>query len=143
MDSLLLEVVQSVDDFDLRPTQSVQLGDTEEVSFTEHRETGTELVSLVQVRGAADLLKEDLFASICFEVFHLRIGGLMGGGAPCVSDFPSHRSERVCVSERIAEKQPNALSERILGLFSWSELLFAPVGATQGFPNTQIFRFRP
>ena len=94
MDSLLLEVVQSVDDFDLRPTQSVQLGDTEEVSFTEHRETGTELVSLVQGRGAADLLKEDLFASICFEVFHLRIGGLMGGGAPCVSDLASHVAER-------------------------------------------------
>ena len=27
MDSLLLEVVESIDDFDLRPTQSVQLGD--------------------------------------------------------------------------------------------------------------------
>ena len=106
MDSLLLEVVQSVDDFDLRPTQSVQLGDTEEVSFAEHRETGTKLVSLVQGRGAADLLKEDLFASICFEVFHLRIGGLMGGGAPCVSDFPSHLFGKGHCFQSIATEHP-------------------------------------
>ena len=95
MDSLLLEVVQSVDDFDLRPTQSVQLGDTEEVSFAEHRETGTKLVSLVQGRGAADLLKEDLIASICFEVIHLGVGVLVSGADPCVSDFSSHCSERM------------------------------------------------
>lgn len=94
-------------------------------------------MSFVQGRGAADLLKEDLLASICLEVFHLRIGGLMGGGAPCVSDFPSHRSERVCVFGRIAEKQPNALSELIFGLFSGFHLLFAPVGATPGFLNTR------
>ena len=98
MDSLLLEIIQSIDDFDLGPTQSVQLGDTEHVSFAENRETGTELVSLVQGCSAGNLLKENLLASICFEVIHLRVGGLMGSGAPCVSDFPSHRSERVSVS---------------------------------------------
>ena len=73
-------------------------------------------MSLVQGRGAADLLKEDLLASICFEVIHLGVGVLVSGADPCVSDFSSHRSERVCVSGRLAEKQPNALSERILGL---------------------------
>ena len=93
MDSLLLEVVESIDDFDLRPTQSVQLGDTEQVSFAEHRETGTELVSLVQGRGAGDLLKEHLFASICFQVIHLGVGALVSGGAPCVSDFACHVPE--------------------------------------------------
>ena len=60
----------------------------------------------------------------------------MSGGTPCVSDFPSHRSERVWVSERIAGNQPNALSERISGPFLRSDLLFVLVGATQGFPNT-------
>ena len=45
---------------------------------------------LLQGRGAGDLFKEDLFTSICLEVIHLRVGGLMGGGAPCVSDFPPH-----------------------------------------------------
>tara|TARA_B100001057_G_scaffold154542_1_gene154716 strand:+ start:1445 stop:1660 length:216 start_codon:yes stop_codon:yes gene_type:complete len=71
MDSLLLEVVQSIDDFDLGPAESVQLGDTEQVSFAENRETGTKLVSLVEGRSAGNLLKENFFASICFEVIHL------------------------------------------------------------------------
>ena len=47
-------------------------------------------MSLLQGRGAGDVFKEDLFASICLEVIHLRVGGLMGGGAPYVSDFPPH-----------------------------------------------------
>ena len=95
-------------------------------------------MSLLQGRGAADLLKEDLFASIRLEVLHLGVGGLMGRADPGVSDFPSHRSERVCVSERIAEKQPNALSERIFGPFLLSDLFSHRVGATQEFPNTSL-----
>ena len=45
-------------------------------------------------------------------------------------------SERVCLSSRLAEKQPNVLSERLSGLFLQLGLLFALVGATQEFPNT-------
>ena len=71
MDALLLEVVQTIDDLNLGPALAVQLGNTEQVAFTENRETGTELMPLIQCRSAADLLKEDLFASICFEVIHL------------------------------------------------------------------------
>ena len=63
------------------------------------------------------------------------ITDLCAAGAPCISDFPSHRSERVCVFGGIAESQPNALSERIFGLFSGIHLLFDPIGATKGFSN--------
>ena len=90
MDPLLLEFVQSVDHLNLSSPQTVQLGDDQEVTLPQHGQAGTELVPLLKGRCAADLLKEHLFASICFEVVHLRVGGLMGGGAPCVSDFPSH-----------------------------------------------------
>ena len=51
-------------------------------------------------------------------------------------------SERVCLSSRLAEKQPNALSERIFGLFSLLDLLFAHVGATQEFPNNPDVLFQ-
>ena len=71
MDALLLEVVQTIDDFNLTPSKAVQLGDTEQVAFTENRKACTELMPLIQRRGAADLLEEDLFASICFEVIYL------------------------------------------------------------------------
>ena len=100
MDALLLEVVQSVDDFDLRPAQSVQLRNAELVPFAEHREAGTKLVSLVQGRGAADPFREDFFATCVFEFLDLGIQPLllMGRGCPSVSDFSSHRSERVSVS---------------------------------------------
>ena len=71
MDALLLEVVQTIDDFNLTSSKAVQLGDTEQVPLTENREAGTQLMPLIQRRGAADLLKEDLFASIRLEVTYL------------------------------------------------------------------------
>ena len=37
MDSLLLEIIQTVDDFDLTPSKAVQLGNTQQVSFAENR----------------------------------------------------------------------------------------------------------
>ena len=104
MDALLLEVVQTIDDFNLTSSKAVQLGDTEQVPFTENREAGTQLMLFVERRGAAALLKEDVFASIRLEVLHLGVGGLMSGGAAGVSDFPSHRSERVLLSRTLAEK---------------------------------------
>ena len=105
MDSLLLEVVQSIDDFDLRPSQSVQLGDHKDVPFAEDGQAGTELVPLVQGCGAADPFRKDLFATCVFQFLDLGIQPLllMGRGCPPVSDFSSHRSERVLVSEKIVE----------------------------------------
>ena len=98
MDSLLLEVVQSVDDLNLTSPDAVQTGNTDLVSFSENRQAGTELVSLFQRCCAGNLLKEHLIASICFEVIHLGVGVLVSGADPCVSDFSSHCSERICVS---------------------------------------------
>ena len=71
MDPLLLEVVQSVDDFDLTSPHAVKTSNTDLISFAENGQAITELVSLLQRCRARNLLKEDLFASICFEVFHL------------------------------------------------------------------------
>ena len=53
MDSFLLEVVQSVDHFNLRPPQTIQLGDHQQVTFPKDRHASTELVSLLKGRGAA------------------------------------------------------------------------------------------
>ena len=61
-----------------------------------------ELLSLVQRRRAGDLLKKHLLASIRLEVIHLGVGGLVGRADPGISDFPSHRSERVYVAEIIS-----------------------------------------
>lgn len=36
MDSLLLEIVQTVDDFDLTPSNAVKLGNTQQVSFAKN-----------------------------------------------------------------------------------------------------------
>ena len=54
---------------------------------------------LIKGRGAADLLKEHLFASICFEVIHLGVDVLVGGADPCVSDLPCHVSETMTFPE--------------------------------------------
>ena len=100
MDSLLLEVVQSVDDFDLGPAESVQLGDHKDVSFAEDGQAGTQLMPLVDGCGAADSLREDLFATSVPEFLDLGVQTLllMGRGCSAVSDSASHRSERVTVS---------------------------------------------
>ena len=95
MNALLLQVVQAIDDLNLTPAKAVQLGNAKQVSLAEDRKAGTELMPLVQGRGAADLLEEDLLTSICFEVIDLGVGGLVGRADPGVSNFPSHRSERV------------------------------------------------
>ena len=59
---------------------------------------------LVQGHGAGHLLKENFFTSICLEVIHLRVGGLMGGGAPCVSDLPSHLFGKSVAFQQISRK---------------------------------------
>ena len=60
----------------------------------------------------------------------------MSGGTSCVSIFrPIVRKD--LGFERITGNQPNALSERISGLFLRSDLLSGLVGATQGF-NTNL-----
>ena len=71
MDSLLLKVVQSVDDLNLTSPDPVKTGNTDLVSFSEDRQAGTELMPLFQWCSARHLLKENLFTSICFEVIHL------------------------------------------------------------------------
>ncbi|QNI43869.1 hypothetical protein SynRCC2555_00059 [Synechococcus sp. WH 8101] len=50
------------------------------------------MVSLIQGRGAGDLLREDLFATCFLQFLDLSIQTLLlvGRGCPCVTDFPSH-----------------------------------------------------
>ena len=71
MDSCLMQIVQTVDDFDLRSAKSIQLGNAKQVSLSQHCQAGTELVPLVDGRGAADLLKEHLLATCCLQFFDL------------------------------------------------------------------------
>ncbi len=56
--------------------------------------SSNESASLSQGRSAADLLKADLLASICFEVIHLLIGGLMGVGRPMPYGSPAFLATR-------------------------------------------------
>ena len=62
MDSLLLEVIQAIDDLDLGTTKAVQIRNDQLVLLTEHGKAGTQLMPLIKSGGAADLLKEDLLA---------------------------------------------------------------------------------
>ena len=59
---------------------------------------------LIEGGGAADPLKEDLLAPRRLEVIHLRVSGLVRGGAPCVTDFSTHRSERHCLTRTLYRK---------------------------------------
>ena len=104
MDSLLLEVVQSVYHLNLTSPNSVQTSNAKDIGFPQHRQARTELMSLFQGCCAGNLLKEHLIASICFEVIHLRVGVLVGGADPCVSDFPSHLFGKSLPFQNISRK---------------------------------------
>ena len=67
----------------------------------------------VEGGGAADLLKEDLLAPCRLEVIHLRVSGLMRGGAPRVTDFSTHCSARHCLT-RTPYRKATELSFRTL-----------------------------
>ena len=60
----------------------------------EHGRAGAKLMPRVEGGGAADLLKEQLLAPRCLEAIHMRVGELMRGRAPFVTDSSTHRSER-------------------------------------------------
>ena len=100
MDSLLLEIVETVDHLDLGSSQSVQLRYHKDVPLLKHRKTGTELMSLLQGGGATDSFREHLLAPCLFQFLDLGIQTLllMGGGCPPISNFSSHCSERITVS---------------------------------------------
>jgi len=92
LDSLLLEVVESVDYLDLRPAQPVQLRYDKDAPLLKHRKTGAELMSLLQGGGATDPFREDLLASSILKFLDLSIKTLLlvDGGGPSISDFSTH-----------------------------------------------------
>ena len=89
-------------------------------------------MSLVQRRGAADLLKEDLLASIRFEVIHLGVGGLMSGRAAGITDFPSHLFGKSLTSRTLAKNARTVFPNAYLVLFAVSPC-FWTCGSNFGF----------
>ena len=80
MDSLLLQVSKTVDHLHLGPSQTVEFGDHQFISFLQRLQTRTQLVTFLQRCAGGDLLGEHLQASSTPQFIGLSSGVLVGGG---------------------------------------------------------------